>query len=102
MLETLTYALFAEHLGSKFRLHAAPGRPVEVELVEATPLRSHSRPGRQGPRREPFSIVFRGPKDHHLPQKIYTLEHEQMGALSLFLVPIEPDAEGPLFEAVFN
>jgi hypothetical protein len=54
--------------------------------------------------------VFRGPLEPILPQGIYRLEHEHLGALELFIVPIGPNknansAEGPtamLYEAVFG
>ena len=36
------------------------------------------------------------------PRNIYEIEHEKMGALSLFIVPIGPDGEGLRYEAVFN
>ncbi len=53
-------------------------------------------------KRRPFSIFFRGPKDRNLPQGIYKVEHDKMGTVELFLVPIMPDKNGNLYEAVFN
>jgi hypothetical protein len=50
----------------------------------------------------PFSIIFRGPSGQSLPQRIYRLEHAQLGTLDLFLVPIGPDGVGMCYEAVFN
>jgi hypothetical protein len=52
--------------------------------------------------RTQFSLVFRGGPDPPLQQRIYCLEHEQLGALDLFLVPLGPDAAGQRYEAVFN
>ncbi|MEM9553808.1 MAG: hypothetical protein AAGC60_06095 [Acidobacteriota bacterium] len=53
---------------------------------------------------EPFSVVFRCLEGHTLPQAIYRLENESIGALDLFLVCLGPDpkGEGSLFEAVFT
>jgi hypothetical protein len=46
--------------------------------------------------------VFRGPAEVVLPQKIYPLEHEALGKLEIFLVPIGPDEAGMCYEAVFS
>jgi hypothetical protein len=37
-----------------------------------------------------------------LPQAIYQLEHDRMGTMDIFLVPIGPDGQGMGYEAVFN
>jgi hypothetical protein len=37
-----------------------------------------------------------------MPQRIYRLQHEELGQLELFLVPIGPDADGMCYEAVFS
>jgi hypothetical protein len=52
--------------------------------------------------REQFSLVFREPSGVVLPQMIYRVEHDELGAFELFLVPIGPDAEGMRYEAVFT
>jgi len=101
MLEQLTHAAFAEHLHSTFRIHFDPADPAEVELVEAVLLRIRTR-GDEPPRRAPFSLVFRGPREPWFPQRIYKVEHERMGSFGLFLVPIGPDADGMRYEAIFN
>ncbi len=95
MLEKLTKKSFDPHLGSSFRLHAEDSA-VELRLVECRGLS-----GARG-RREPFSIVFRAPMDTRLPQNTYRLEHDEMGSLDLFMVPIGPDSEGMRYEAVFT
>jgi hypothetical protein len=51
---------------------------------------------------ERFSAFFRGPGDHFLQQKMYSFNHEQMGAFELFLVPVSQDQSGFRYEAVFN
>jgi hypothetical protein len=97
-LAALTDDDFAPHFGSRYRLHlAGAAEPLDLELVEITA-------GRQAPRqnRRAFSLVFRGPHRPWLPQAVYRLEHESMGALDLFLVPIGPDPQGALYQAVFT
>ena len=99
MLESVTLATFAGRLGETFRAHAAEGHPLVVELIEATDLSG----GKPPPdRRAPFSIVLRGPPAPWLPQQIYRLEHDELGAFDLFIVPIGPDAHGMRYEAVFG
>ena len=95
-MDQLTHSSFAPHVGDVFRADIDSADGVELRLVEATalPLR--------GPGREPFSLVFRGPLEVPLPQGIYPLEHETLGRLELFLVPIGPDDEGLRLEAIFN
>jgi len=51
---------------------------------------------------ERFSLFFTGPVDRYLPQQVYFIEHERMGAFELFLVPVGRDESGFRYEAVFN
>ena len=37
-LDKVTVSVFAECLGSRFRMHVEPGRVLEVELIEALTL----------------------------------------------------------------
>jgi len=75
------------------------GQPeIELELVEVKgylPQESEH----QGMER--FSIFFDGPGTY-LRQRVYHLEHDQMGEIELFLVPISGDQRGYRYEAVFN
>lgn len=98
MLENLTYGDFADRVGETFRLEA-PSGPLPLTLLEATSLARGENPG---PRRSPFSLVFRGPFQPALPQRIWPLEHAALGRLEIFLVPIGPDGGGMRYEAVFN
>jgi len=100
MLDRLTVADFSPLLNRTFRLLAEGYPAVELVLVEARSLSPG--PSAAGPRREPFSLVFRGPASPTLPQRIYPLENETLGHLEIFIVPIEAGAEGVKYEAVFN
>jgi hypothetical protein len=110
-LETLTAGDFRGHQGTRFRLTggAPDGRSlvsVEAELVEVTE-HTGSAPGTF---RAPFSVLFYGPLQPVMAQGIYRVEHEQLGALELFLVPVGPDepsvpGQAPTamrYEAVFG
>lgn len=51
-------------------------------------------------KREPFSIFLRCGAP--AVQSTYPVKHATLGALDLFLVPIEESEDGVLFEAVFT
>jgi hypothetical protein len=97
MLQDLTPSSFSEHLNSTFRIQLEGGKSLDAELFEVLLHEPHG-----GPRKQPFSIHFRGPKGAALPQAIYRLEHEKMEPLEVFLVTIGPDEKGMRYEAVFN
>lgn len=103
MVESFTVSTFAPHLGDTFRIYSDSGSSLQVELIEATELGQGSGHGPGSPPgRTPFSIVFRGPPEGFLPQRIYRIEHDGIGSFDLFLVPIGPDGEGMRYEAVFT
>jgi hypothetical protein len=96
VLETFTIDTFSGRIGERFRVRFEPDVPVELELVEAQALG----PAEGG--RAPFSIVFRGLKEPIYAQHIYPIEHDELGSFELFLVPLEPDASGARYEAIFT
>lgn len=98
MTVELTEEVFRRHLKTKFRVADAES-PLELELraVEGR----QSGPGEQGGM-ERFSLIFHGPGDLFLPQRIYKLEHDEMGEIQIFIVPIGQDADGFEYESVFN
>lgn len=99
MLGSWTRAQFAPHVGEKFQV-LVDGRPaLELELIEASPIRLGSKPGIG--RADPFSLVFLGPADPTLGQGTHALGHPALGDLFLFLVPILPDDRGARYEAIF-
>lgn len=58
----------------------------------------------EGPKghRDPFSLIFHEDGHAHLPQQTHSVEHEKLGAIDIFLVPLGPDADGMRYEAVFG
>jgi hypothetical protein len=50
----------------------------------------------------PFAIVFLGPPSPILPQRIYRFEHDGIGAIEIFIVPIGRDDDGVRYEAIFT
>ncbi|MCA1567462.1 MAG: hypothetical protein LC803_17795 [Acidobacteria bacterium] len=96
MLEHLTTDSLSAQLNTKFRIGVETEKIVELELVE---VQAHGDlPGQT----ERFSALFRGALHLFLPQGTYRMQHEQLGSVEIFIVPIRKDAEGIYYEAVFN
>jgi hypothetical protein len=103
MTDLPTRDTFAQCLNDTFAIGVDDSTSLPMALIEVAPLPDHA-PGKGAsqPSRAPFSLVFRGPKEPVLPQRIYRFEHEHLGDLEIFIVPIGPDDEGMRYEAVFN
>jgi hypothetical protein len=103
MLETLTIASFADKIGDTFRLETEADHTIDTRLVHAGVLANKSVAGE--PRvaaRDPFSLLFLGPAAPQLPQRIYRVSHETLGAHDIFLVAIGMRDGGLLYEAIFT
>ncbi len=91
----VTHGDLVQNLATAFRITPVSTEPMELTLAQVSELRTS--PGQEG-----FSIVFRGPVDRLLPQGIYTLTHDRLGAQEIFIVPVARDEQGISYEAVFN
>jgi hypothetical protein len=89
MPQPSSLAEFAAHVGTRFRVATESVGVLELELIDAVVLPSRAVP--PGVRVDPFSLGFRGPFAPGLPQRIHTLDHDVLGTLALFLVPIGPE-----------
>lgn len=96
LLESFTIDTFAGRVGETFLIRSDDRTSLEAELISATGLGESPEHGR------PFSVLFRGPGDVLLPQRIHRMEHAEIGAFEIFLVPIGPDDKGHRYEAVFT
>lgn len=96
MSEPLTRDVFEHVRDTEFSVSLDDGRSVELLIVEVTEKTPRGFPGEQ------FSVVFQGPHEPELDQRIYPMEHAELGHLDLFLVPIGAPDEGRLYEAFFN
>ncbi|HEU4597531.1 MAG TPA: hypothetical protein VFS10_20550 [Pyrinomonadaceae bacterium] len=99
MAERLSEEDFAKHLHTKFRVRPEGGEPVELELESVA--------GYQGGANEQagmarFSLFFEGPPDVFVTQGTRTFDHEQLGEVTLFIVPIARTERGFRYESVFN
>lgn len=52
--------------------------------------------------RQPFSLTFHARDPRVLPQRLYRLDHNGMGSVTIFLVPSGKDADGVSYHATFN
>jgi len=96
MLEQLTMDSLSAQLNTQFRLGVETEKIVDLELVGVD---AHDDvPGQT----ERFSALFRSPPEHFLPQGTYRMEHERLGGVEIFIVPIRRDGAGIYYEAVFN
>lgn len=92
---------FEPHEGTVFtvvNVDQEGGHPIELAEV----IRVEPQPG--APRQDPFTLVFAGSTEAYLPQGTYVLRHDDLGDVTIFLVPTGPDAESGRmqYEAVFN
>lgn len=90
---------FSDKVGAIFAVSDPKVPAIPLTLVEATPMRAYSLPPNGRP---PFSLIFRARDERILPQSIYRIEQEGLGAVELFLVPVGKNAEGIEYQAIFN
>ena len=91
-MDKLDYEDFKSQVNSTFRVDDTP---MELKLVEVTERKLTSN-------QEVFSLIFSGPGDHFLEQRLYNMSHKVLGEGAIFLVPVAQDASGYTYEAVFN
>ena len=97
MLEKLGKEDFERLKNTKFRLFDDVGAFVELELVDVTDEMVHLNDAA-----ERFSLYFHLPGTQLLPQRIYRMEHDELGSLELFIVPLGREGEGFSYQAVFS
>lgn len=96
-LASLTVDDFSTHVHAKFDLSLPDGLFIPIILIKTQEL------GVKGSgRKRAFSLLFEGPRDPILPQKIYSLHEDTLGSLDIFLVPVGVTQEHCQYEAVFN
>jgi hypothetical protein len=97
-LEELKEEVFAKHVNTKFYI-PLKDRRVELELVRVAGDKS-TLEKIEGVNR--FALYFHGPGDLLLPQSIYPLEHDALGTLEIFIVPIGIRDNRYEYEAIFS
>lgn len=95
----LTVETFQSRVGETFQIRPRPDADVPAQLIEARVLGG----GRRTGGRVPFSLSFRTTGvAAALPQRIYEVAHEEVGAYEIFLVPVGTDGQGMVYEAIFT
>jgi hypothetical protein len=100
--ELPTEDLFREAIGDQIELRLSDEASVTIVVADVTSHGERDPAPEATVRRRPFSVTFRGPRDLNAPQRIYGLSHERLGEFELFLVPLGPNEDGMLLEAVFG
>jgi len=96
LAELLDKNAFFKHLNSTFRVSDKSSPTVlDVQLTEVCE-------GRSSEVCEQFSVLFSGPQEPLLEQSTYQIDHSAMGSFDLFIVPVQSDENGSVYEAVFN
>lgn len=100
----MTLEVFEPCVGQDFSIAPDEATSFPAKLVEAAAL-SAARWVRQS---QPFQLQFRSAGHSaasFLPQRIYTVEHQRLGRMEMFLVPLGPPRDGRggfLYQAVFH
>jgi hypothetical protein len=102
--DQLTLENFSLWQKSKFRVPLDPENSVELELTEVNTLLNPGNPQavKNQTVQQSFSLIFHGPKDRFLPQRMYLLENDAIGQFELFIVPIGQKPGLFQYQAVFN
>jgi len=94
-LEHLKAEDFSKHLNTKFKVYYSDEKVFEAELVEVLELSNDEI-------LETFSIIFLIPAEFGFEQRIFKIEHPEMGTIETFIVPIRQVESGIRYEAIFN
>ena len=98
-LEQLQSHDFLPYLNQTFTVRLDGIESIGLELVLVTEKGAGFRPEA----RRPFSLYFLGPvSSQYLLQHMYRLEHPELGALDIFLVPLGPERGRMRYEAIFS
>ena len=95
MTEEMSAEMFSKHLNTIFRIPVPEAEALELELITVEEFPP-------SPNQERFSLIFRGPLDRGVYQGVYDFEHDALGTISIFVVPLSQKEDGVRYEAVFN
>lgn len=97
-LGELTLDTFTPLVGDTFTIDGPGDTAIETALETATAL--GNQPGPSG--RLPFSLILTGAGAPIIPQGVYAVHHAALGSLELFLVPLAPQGDTALYQAIFS
>ena len=96
MTENISHENFSGHLNALFRVDVAE-TSLELELVEVEVGKSID-----ASQREPFTLIFQGPKDSILAEGTHTVSNDSAGSFDLYTIPIISLGEQQLYQVIFN
>lgn len=96
MTESITHENFSGHLNASFQVDVGE-TPLELELVEVETGKSID-----PSLREPFTLIFQGPKDSIVPEGIYTVSNDGAGSFELYIIPIVSPGNRQSYQVIFN
>jgi hypothetical protein len=96
----LTRSVLSGQLRTPFAVEGQAKR-LSLQLVEVGDLASAQAAGTVGSDLS-FAALWSGPAGVPLPQRTYRLNHPQIGAFAIFLVPVGRPGKVRYYEAVFN
>ena len=94
----ITHEMFSPYVNSTFRFRV-DGRAVELELTEVKVM---ERGGLPEEFRQPFLLIFQGPKGEVLQEGLYNVESDAMAAIELYLIPILSTGERQSYQVVYG
>jgi hypothetical protein len=97
MLDTFTIDTFRPRLGELFRVVVGDQR-LPIKLTDVSAWGGAQGAGRP---RVPFALVFHTVPQGRIPQGTYRVESDSLEPFEVFLVPMDPDARGMRYHAVF-
>lgn len=99
---TLTRARFGAHVGSDFVVQTRGGSTLMLRLVSVDDVPNAAAGGVEGAE-DTFVARFEDWSGILLSQGTYTVSHDSLGRLRLFIVPVgQPTARAQSYEAVFH
>ena len=97
MSDPITPETFAGHVDEIFAVHA-DGEAMDLVLSE---IETHGEPPGEG-LRQPFTLIFKGPKNRVLTEGVFAVENAAVGRYELYLIPILSPGELQDYQCVFN
>jgi len=98
-LATISCDVFMPHVGSAFKVGVG-GPPIATfTLTSAVDLPQWRR--KSAPR-SPFTLNLLGPPQPIVQQATYLFQHDVLGDMQLFVVPVGADANGVQYEIHFT
>ncbi|RJP31602.1 MAG: hypothetical protein C4527_07330 [Candidatus Omnitrophota bacterium] len=102
-VKDLTYATFAPHVNTLFRITRNDRSVIDLELVEVIDQSGQHNHRSGTPQMETFSLLFRGPLGEYISQETYPFSHPELGSFRIFITPVVgKDSKGFYYQALFN